>query len=112
MTTARYGQYLSQRAHQLANNPDVKLSDLNLAQQAQVQEMAYDDLYIRLMARNVEQPFAQPRLRQLLVARSQNLEPVQRRELPVPAISPATGHDSTRLQLGVVVPISNKTLPV
>ena len=97
--SARYGQYLSQRAHQLANNPDVKLSDLNLAQQAQVQEMAYDDLYVRLMAREVEQPFAQPRLRQLLVARSQNPEPVQRRDLPVPRINPATGHDSGRVQL-------------
>lgn len=98
--SARYGRKLAQRAHSLANDPSVNLSDLPTPQQAQVQEMAYDDLYIRLMARNVEQPFAQPRLRQLLVARSQNLEPVQRRELPIPAISPATGHDSTRLQLG------------
>ncbi|MDR9778735.1 hypothetical protein RJJ65_40020, partial [Rhizobium hidalgonense] len=96
---ARYGQHLSQRAHQLANNPSVTVSDLHLAQQAQVQEMAYDDLYVRLMAREVEQPFAQPRLRQLLVARSQNPEPVQRHDLPVPHINPATGHDSGRIQL-------------
>ena len=97
---ARYGQHLSQRAHQLANNPSVTVSDLHLAQQAQVQEMAYDDLYVRLMAREVQQPFAQPRLRQLLVARSQNTVPIQRRELPVPSISPAIGHDSGRIQLG------------
>ncbi len=98
--SARYGRKLSVRAHQLANDPGLSLHDLSLTQQAQVQEMAYDDLYIRLMAREVAQPVAQPHLRQLLVARSQNGEPIQRQELPVPAINPATGHDSARLQLG------------
>ena len=97
---ARYGHKLSQRAHQLASDPGLSLSDLPIQQQAQVQEMAYDDLYVRLMGREVEQPFAQPRLRQLLVARSQNTETVQRQEIPVPKINPATGHDSGRIQLG------------
>ena len=95
----RYGRKLSQRAHQLANDPTLSLNDLPTQQQAQVQEMAYDDLYVRLMGRDVEQPFAQPRLRQLLVARSQNTETVQRQEIPVPKINPATGHDSGRVQL-------------
>lgn len=98
--SSQYGTTLSRRAHQLAENPALDISDLSAADQAKVQEMAYDDLYVRFMARDVSKQSAQPRLRQLLVLRSQNTAMIQRRELPIPAINPATGHDASRIQIG------------
>jgi hypothetical protein len=98
--SSQYGRTLSKLAHQLAENPALDLSSLPAADQAKVQEMAYDDLYVRFMARDVTRESAQPRLRKLLVLRSQNAAPVQRREMPVPAINPAIGHDAARIQMG------------
>lgn len=98
--SSQYGNALSRLAHQLAENPQLDISGLPKEDQAKVQEMAYDDLYVRFMARDVTRESAQPRLRQLLVLRSQNPAPVQRRELPVPTVNPATGHDAARIQLG------------
>lgn len=98
--SSQYGRRLSKLAHQLAENPQMNISSLSAADLAKVQEMAYDDLYVRFMARDVTRESAQPRLRQLLVLRSQNPAPVQRRELPVPAVNPANGHDAARVQLG------------
>lgn len=98
--SGQYGKTMSQRAHQLAENPATDVSDLSPDDQAKVQEMAYDDLYVRFMARGVDKQSAQPRLRQLLVLRSQNPAPVQRRELPVPVVNPASGHDASRVQVG------------
>jgi hypothetical protein len=98
--SSQYGKKLSTLGHQLAENPATDLSSLSATDQAKIQEIAYDDLYVRFMARDVSKQSAQPRLRQLLVARSQNSAPIQRRELPIPAINPATGHDAARVQLG------------
>lgn len=98
--SSQYGKRLSKMAHQLAENPALDLSSLAAADQAKVQEMAYDDLYVRFMARDVTRESAQPRLRQLLVLRSQNAAPVQRREIPVPKVNPSSGHDAARIQLG------------
>lgn len=98
--SSQYGRQLSLLAHQLAENPQLDISPLSASDQAKVQEMAYDDLYVRFMARDVERASAQPRLRQLLVLRSQNQAAIQRREVPVPQVNPATGHDASRIQIG------------
>ncbi|MEC7118917.1 MAG: DUF4105 domain-containing protein [Pseudomonadota bacterium] len=97
----QHGAALAKTAHQLADDLTTPITQLSAEDQAKVQEMAYDDLYLRFLARKVDKAPAQTRLRQLLVQRSQNPAPAQRQPVATPAVNPATGHDSQRIQLGI-----------
>ena len=71
----QHGNLLAKSAHQLAFSEPAQmahqLADHAEADRAKILEMAYDDLYLHLTSRKADGSFAQPRLRQLLVLRSQ-----------------------------------------
>ena len=92
----QHGQALAKQAHQVAFALPAEMAD-QLApyteiERAQILEMAYDDLYLYLTSRKVQGEFAQPRLRQLLVLRSEIMLEKQRKDAVRPALDPTQGH--------------------
>lgn len=92
----QHGQTLAKQAHhvafvepsQMANQLDAYTN----AERAKILEMAYDDLYLYLTSGKVQGDFAQPRLRQLLVLRSQIALEKQRQGAEQPKVDPSKGH--------------------
>ncbi|MDO5542257.1 MAG: DUF4105 domain-containing protein [Acinetobacter sp.] len=92
----QHGTALAKTAHQVAEaereNVGEILQNYSQTDQAKILEMAYDDLYLKLIGRKVEAKTAQPRLRQILSLRSQiNLEK-QRQDVARPQVDPVQGH--------------------
>ena len=71
----QHGTALAKTAHQVAEaepeNVAAVLQNHSQIDQAKILEMAYDDLYLKLIGRKIEAKQAQPRLRQILSLRSQ-----------------------------------------
>ncbi|TCM66585.1 uncharacterized protein DUF4105 [Acinetobacter calcoaceticus] len=92
----QHGQGLAQQAHRLAATPATEIEQavagIAVADQAKILEMAYDDLYLQLIAHKVTAPQAQPRLRQLLSVRSQIDMDKQRADVPRPKSDPSQAH--------------------
>ena len=93
----QHGSSLAKVAHRLtlpSSSIEQMLNAYSSQQQAQLLEMAYDDLYLRFVRNKVDTSFAQSRLRQLLALRSQlNLEK-QRVDVSRPKYDPTQGHDA------------------
>lgn len=70
------------------------LVPFTIQEQAKILEMAYDDLYLQLISRKVESKQAEPKLRQLLILRSQLDIEKQRNNAEQPQINPVQGHDA------------------
>ena len=97
----QHGNLLAKSAHQLAFSEPAQmahqLADYAEADRAKILEMAYDDLYLHLTSRKAEGGFAQPRLRQLLVLRSQIPLEKQRQDAARPHADPSKGHPARNL---------------
>lgn len=97
----QHGQALAKQAHQVAFSLPAEMAN-QLApyteiERAQILEMAYDDLYLYLTSRKVQGEFAQPRLRQLLVLRSEIQLEKQRKDAARPALDPTQGHHAKNI---------------
>ena len=99
----QHGQTLARYAQQLTLVPAEQLPSLlnaySIEDQAKLLEMAYDALYLKLVAGEVKGELAQPRLRQLLVQRSQLDIQRQRQDPPKPKYDPIDGHHARKIQL-------------
>lgn len=76
------------------------LNQYSLVDQARILEMAYDHLYLQLIAQKVTAEEAQPRIRELLGLRSQIDLEKQRKVVETPKVDPVKGHHARTLQLG------------
>ena len=94
----QHGYNLAKVAHAMtASTSDTYASALatfTIQDQAKILEMAYDDLYLQLISRKVESKQAEPKLRQLLILRSQLDIEKQRNIVEQPHINPVQGHDA------------------
>ncbi len=101
----QHGHALAKKAHQVAIlDPTAMQSALahySEADRAKILEMAYDDLYLQFVARQVDSTFTQPRFRQLLGLRSQIQIEKQRQEPRRPKIDPVDSHDSRKWSVEV-----------
>ncbi|EOR06997.1 Lnb N-terminal periplasmic domain-containing protein [Acinetobacter tandoii] len=94
----QHGQSLAKTAHQVAFAEQKQRLDIlaaySVEDRAKILEMAYDDLYLQLVARKVDVAFAQPNLRELLTLRSAIDLERQRKEPERPHIDPTQSHDA------------------
>ncbi|UTO18576.1 DUF4105 domain-containing protein [Acinetobacter sp. Z1] len=101
----QHGTPLAKVAHQVAFQDVGKAQPLlekyNQHDQAKILEMAYDDLYLQYISRQIDADFAQPQLRQLLAERSQNDVEKQRQEPERPKMQPVEGHHARNLSINV-----------
>ena len=101
----QHGTPLAKVAHQIAFQDIQKaqplLEKFNQHDQAKILEMAYDDLYLQYISRQVDADFAQPQLRQLLAERSQIDVEKQRQEPERPKMQPVEGHHARNLSVNV-----------
>ena len=99
----QHGQSLAMAANHIVQlTPAQMLTFLNqysLADQARILEMAYDHLYLQLIAQKVTAEEAQPRIRELLGLRSQIDLEKQRKVVETPKVDPVKGHHARTLQL-------------
>lgn len=99
----QHGQALAKTAHQMAFAEPAQmagqLAPYTEMERAKILEMAYDDLYLHLTSRKVQGDFAQPRLRQLLVLRSEIQLDKQRKDAQRPAADPTQGHHAKNISL-------------
>lgn len=101
----QHGTPLAKVAHQVAFQDVGKAQPLlekyNQHDQAKILEMAYDDLYLQYISRQVDADFAKPQLRQLLAERSQIDVEKQRQEPERPKMQPVEGHHARNLFVNV-----------
>lgn len=94
----QHGQSLAKTAHQVAFTEQKQrleiLAAYSVEDRAKILEMAYDDLYLQLVARKVDVAFAQPNLRELLILRSAIDLDKQRQAPERPRIDPTQSHDA------------------
>lgn len=94
----QHGQSLAKTAHQVAFTEQKQrleiLAAYSAEDRAKILEMAYDDLYLQLVARKVDVAFAQPNLRELLILRSTIDLDKQRQAPERPRIDPTKSHDA------------------
>lgn len=99
----QHGSALAKIAHELAFSAPAVMPQI-LAQhsaldQTKILEMAYDDLYLKFIARKVDAEFAQPRLRHLLNLRSQISLDKQRGVPQTPETDPTQSHHARNLSI-------------
>ncbi len=101
----QHGTPLAKIAHQVAftqeNQVQAILKTYSQQDQAKILEMAYDDLYLKYISRQVDAEFAQPQLRQLLIARSQIQLDKLRQEPERPKMQPVEGHHALNFSVNV-----------
>ncbi|MEG0483551.1 MAG: DUF4105 domain-containing protein [Acinetobacter sp.] len=101
----QHGHHLAKKAHEIASlepqQMQIRLANENEADRAKILEMAYDDLYLQFVSRQVDEKFVQPRFRQLLGLRSQIQIAKQRQEPQKPKINPVHGHDSRNWSIDI-----------
>ncbi len=101
----QHGHALAKKAHQVAmlepSAMQSAIASYTEADRAKILEMAYDDLYLQFVARQVDSTFTQPRFRQLLGLRSQIQIGKQRQEPQRPQVDPVDSHDSRKWSVEV-----------
>lgn len=101
----QHGHALAKVAHYIAMSDSQQyqklLEPLDQTERAKVLEMAYDDLYLHFTAAKIDPKIAQPRLRQILVLRSQIELDKQRIDVTTPKINPAQGHDARNISVKI-----------
>lgn len=99
----QHGRDLAKAAHRVSlAESDALPALLNLypkADQAKILEMAYDDLYLQFLRRQIDETFAQPRFRQLLGLRSQIELEQQRWEPERPRLDPTQSHKARNISI-------------
>jgi len=76
-----------------------QLQGLSNLERAQAYEVAYAYLYYLFLGRDVDPDLARPRMRQLLIARSQVPVRQERQQPSAPAVRPDEGHATARIAL-------------
>lgn len=101
----QHGTDLAKVAHQIAftetDQVQSMLKTYSQQDQAKILEMAYDDLYLQYISRQVDANIAQPKLRQLLAERSQIEVEKQRQQPERPKMQPVEGHHARNLSVNV-----------
>ena len=101
----QHGTDLAKVAHQIAftetDQVQSMLKTYSQQDQAKILEMAYDDLYLQYISRQVDANIAQPKLRQLLAERSQIQVEKQRQQPERPKMQPVEGHHARNLSVNV-----------
>ena len=101
----QHGTDLAKIAHQIAfieiDQVQSTLKTYSQQDQAKILEMAYDDLYLQYISRQVDANIAQPKLRQLLAERSQIEVEKQRQQPERPKMQPVEGHHARNLSVNV-----------
>ncbi|WP_336943076.1 DUF4105 domain-containing protein [Acinetobacter modestus] len=101
----QHGTDLAKIAHQIAfietDQVQSTLKTYSQQDQAKILEMAYDDLYLQYISRQVDANIAQPKLRQLLAERSQIEVEKQRQEPLRPKMQSVEGHHARNLSVNV-----------
>lgn len=101
----QHGHRLAKIAHEVASLEPQQMPQAiaayNEADRAKILEMAYDDLYLQFVARQVDASYTQPRFRQLLGLRSQISIAKQRQAPAEPKINPVKGHDARKWSVAV-----------
>lgn len=101
----QHGTDLAKVAHQIAfietDQVQSTLKTYTQQDQAKILEMAYDDLYLQYISRQVDANIAQPKLRQLLAERSQIEVEKQRQQPERPKMQPVEGHHARNLSVNV-----------
>ncbi|OTG83703.1 DUF4105 domain-containing protein [Acinetobacter sp. ANC 4648] len=101
----QHGASLAKQAHKIALAEPQYMPDLlksySVIDRAKILEMAYDDLYLQFVARQISPKFAQPRFRQLLGLRSQLKIDKQRSEPQRPQVDPVDGHQARNWSIDV-----------
>lgn len=101
----QHGTDLAKVAHQIAftetDQVQSMLKTYSQQDQAKILEMAYDDLYLQYISRQVDANIAQPKLRQLLAERSQIQVEKQRQQPERPKMQPVEGHHARNFSVNV-----------
>ncbi|MEF9957124.1 MAG: DUF4105 domain-containing protein [Acinetobacter sp.] len=101
----QHGTAFAKIAHLIAFTPENQIQAIlktySQQDQAKILEMAYDDLYLKYISRQVDAEFAQPQLRQLLIARSQIQLDKLRQEPERPKMQPVEGHHARNFSVNV-----------
>ena len=101
----QHGHRLAKKAHEIASLEPQQMQSALVnytdADRAKILEMAYDDLYLQFVSRQVDETFVQPRFRQLLGLRSQIQIAKQRQAPQKPKINPVHGHDSRNWSIDI-----------
>jgi hypothetical protein len=101
----QHGTDLAKVAHQIAfietDQVQSTLKTYSQQDQAKILEMAYDDLYLQYISRQVDANIAQPKLRQLLAERSQIEVEKQRQQPERPKMQPVEGHHARNFSVNV-----------
>lgn len=101
----QHGTDLAKVAHQIAfietDQVQSTLKTYSQQDQAKILEMAYDDLYLQYISRQVDANIAQPKLRQLLAERSQIQVEKQRQQPERPKMQPVEGHHARNFSVNV-----------
>lgn len=101
----QHGTDLAKVAHQIAfietDQVQSTLKTYTQQDQAKILEMAYDDLYLQYISRQVDANIAQPKLRQLLAERSQIEVEKQRQQPERPKKQPVEGHHARNFSVNV-----------
>ena len=96
----QHGHNLAKKAHAVTllepSAMQAAIANYPESDRAKILEMAYDDLYLQFVARQVDSTFTQPRFRELLGLRSQIQIVKQRQEPQRPKVNPVDGHDSRK----------------
>ena len=99
----QHGQFLARVAKQLTEQSTDEMAafieSYTQTEQAQILEMAYDYLYLQLLAQKVLSRDAQAKLRFLLSLRSQLSVTKQREDVATPQTSPEQGHHARQFSL-------------
>ena len=99
----QHGKKLAQAAKLLTdiepNQMAAFLQKFGIIEQAQILEMAYDHLYLQLIAQQVDSKIAQPRIRQILSLRSQLNVEKQRSVTVTPEHDPVDGHHARNFSI-------------
>lgn len=99
----QHGADLATIAHQVAFSEPTQMTKIlekyPQLDQAKILEMAYDDLYLQFIGRNVDEAFAQTRLRFLLQLRSQSQVEKQRSIPQVPKVDPTGSHHARNVSI-------------
>ncbi|ATO18213.1 hypothetical protein BS636_00220 [Acinetobacter sp. LoGeW2-3] len=112
----QHGNKLARTAHRLTATEQGEqpnsLASYDDQDQAKILEMAYDDLYLQFIGREVDPKIAQPKLRQLLIERSQLPYERQRLNVPTPEMNPVQGHAARNLSIQVGEVQGNQTIEI
>lgn len=101
----QHGSKLAKKAHSITQiEPELieqQIQPYSNEDQAKILEMAYDDLYLQLIARTMDDTVVKIKARKILGLRSQLNEQRQRQVVQTPKIDPLKGHHPKNIAIDV-----------